>query len=195
MGVVPADKAGVGSAVNDATRELGGALGVAVIGSVYASLYHSGLDSTGVTAPALHATAARESIGAAINAARQLGSDGDRLLATCEARVLRRLPRRLPGRLRRPVRGSDLRRSGPAVEARTRCSDARLTWTAIATTCDEFRRRAEQVPLGPPDPPVGTRDRRDRCHTTDVELVNQASAVSGGGGVGGSERARRPPGS
>ena len=39
MGVVPKAKAGVGSAVNDATRLLGGTLGVAVIGSVYASLY------------------------------------------------------------------------------------------------------------------------------------------------------------
>jgi hypothetical protein len=38
IGVVPRAKAGVGSAVNDATRLLGGTLGVAVIGSVYASL-------------------------------------------------------------------------------------------------------------------------------------------------------------
>ena len=45
MGVVPKAKAGVGSAVNDATRLLGGTLGVAVIGSVYASLYASRLTS------------------------------------------------------------------------------------------------------------------------------------------------------
>ena len=37
MGVVPKEKAGIGSAVNDATRELGATLGVAIIGSVYAS--------------------------------------------------------------------------------------------------------------------------------------------------------------
>ena len=43
MGVVPRAKAGVGSAVNDTTRLLGGTLGVAVIGSVYASLYSSRL--------------------------------------------------------------------------------------------------------------------------------------------------------
>src|SRR4051794_32761221 len=43
MGVVPRAKAGVGSAVNDATRLLGATLGVAVIGSVYASLYASEL--------------------------------------------------------------------------------------------------------------------------------------------------------
>src|SRR5205823_6872163 len=45
MGAVPKAKAGVGSAVNDATRLLGGTLGVAVIGSVFASLYASRLTS------------------------------------------------------------------------------------------------------------------------------------------------------
>jgi hypothetical protein len=39
LGVVPKEKAGIGSAINDASRLLGGTLGVAVIGSVYASLY------------------------------------------------------------------------------------------------------------------------------------------------------------
>src|SRR4029079_10136496 len=42
-GVVPTAKAGIGSAVNDATRLLGSTLGVAVIGSVYASLYNNRL--------------------------------------------------------------------------------------------------------------------------------------------------------
>jgi len=39
MGAVSMRQAGVGSAVNDSTRLLGGTLGVAVIGSIYASLY------------------------------------------------------------------------------------------------------------------------------------------------------------
>jgi hypothetical protein len=43
MGVLPAEKAGVGSAVNDTTRELGGTLGVAVVGSVFASVYGAAL--------------------------------------------------------------------------------------------------------------------------------------------------------
>jgi hypothetical protein len=34
MAAVPVSKAGVGSAMNDTTRELGGALGVAVLGSI-----------------------------------------------------------------------------------------------------------------------------------------------------------------
>jgi hypothetical protein len=43
LSVLPPAKAGVGSAVNDATREAGGTLGVAIIGSVYTSLYASRL--------------------------------------------------------------------------------------------------------------------------------------------------------
>ena len=40
MGAVPRERAGVGSAMNDTTRQFGGALGVAVFGSVLASRYH-----------------------------------------------------------------------------------------------------------------------------------------------------------
>ena len=43
MGAVPPEQAGQGSAVNDATREVGGTLGVAVIGSVFASVYATAL--------------------------------------------------------------------------------------------------------------------------------------------------------
>ncbi|WP_148616072.1 MFS transporter [Nocardioides rubriscoriae] len=43
--VLPPARAGVGSAVNDATRELGGTLGVAVVGSLFASLYGDSLAS------------------------------------------------------------------------------------------------------------------------------------------------------
>ncbi|WP_040699125.1 MFS transporter [Nocardia vinacea] len=43
MLVLPASRAGVGSAVNDATRELGSTLGVAVIGSVFSSIFGSRL--------------------------------------------------------------------------------------------------------------------------------------------------------
>lgn len=39
MGVVRPEQAGAGSAVNDATRQVGGTLGVAVIGSVFSTLY------------------------------------------------------------------------------------------------------------------------------------------------------------
>ncbi|GCA97820.1 MFS transporter [Mycolicibacterium sp. NCC-Tsukiji] len=39
MGTLSVDRAGVGSAVNDTTREFGGTLGVAIVGSVFASVY------------------------------------------------------------------------------------------------------------------------------------------------------------
>jgi EmrB/QacA subfamily drug resistance transporter len=48
LSVLSPAKAGVGSAVNDATREAGGTLGVAIIGSVYASLYTSSLRHSAV---------------------------------------------------------------------------------------------------------------------------------------------------
>jgi hypothetical protein len=43
MSAVPTRRAGAGSATNDATRELGAALGVAVLGSLAASKFSSGL--------------------------------------------------------------------------------------------------------------------------------------------------------
>jgi EmrB/QacA subfamily drug resistance transporter len=77
MGVVPRDKAGVGSAVNDATRLLGGTLGVAIIGSVYASLYSSRLThSLPAALPGSLAHAAHDSVGAALAVANGLGNSG-----------------------------------------------------------------------------------------------------------------------
>ena len=48
MSAVPLSKAGVGSAVNDTTRELGGALGIAVFGSLVNSAYRANVDLGGV---------------------------------------------------------------------------------------------------------------------------------------------------
>jgi EmrB/QacA subfamily drug resistance transporter len=50
MGSLSIDKAGVGSGVNDTTRELGGTLGVAIVGSVFASVYSNRLGSDAVLA-------------------------------------------------------------------------------------------------------------------------------------------------
>ncbi len=50
MGSLSADKAGVGSAVNDTTREFGGTLGVAIVGSVFASVYSSRVGSASALA-------------------------------------------------------------------------------------------------------------------------------------------------
>jgi EmrB/QacA subfamily drug resistance transporter len=47
MGSLPRSKAGVGSAVNDTTRQVGGALGVAIIGSVVSSAYSGDIAALG----------------------------------------------------------------------------------------------------------------------------------------------------
>ena len=74
MGSLPPSKAGVGSAVNDTTREVGGALGVAVLGSALSSVFSSHMAATG--APAV----ARESLGSALAVAHQLpGAAGAQL--------------------------------------------------------------------------------------------------------------------
>jgi EmrB/QacA subfamily drug resistance transporter len=84
MGSVPRERAGVGSAVNDTTRQLGGVLGVAVIGSILVSRYDSRVDA--VALPASARSAARSSIGAALRVADQLGGDaGRRLVAAARA--------------------------------------------------------------------------------------------------------------
>jgi EmrB/QacA subfamily drug resistance transporter len=66
MSSLPLGKAGVGSAVNDTTRELGGALGVAVLGSVLASIYHSHLHVGGLGLSTERAAAAAASLGSAL---------------------------------------------------------------------------------------------------------------------------------
>jgi EmrB/QacA subfamily drug resistance transporter len=72
MGVVPRAKAGVGSAVNDATRLLGTTLGVAVIGSVYASLYANRLTTElAAGVPGRLARTAHSSVGAALEVAHR----------------------------------------------------------------------------------------------------------------------------
>ena len=73
MAAVPEADAGIGSAVNDVSRELGGALGIATIGSVVSSLYRSNIDTALVgIVPAEVAEVAAESVGVAKVAAQAL---------------------------------------------------------------------------------------------------------------------------
>ena len=70
LSVLPAAKAGVGSAVNDATREAGGTLGVAVIGSIFTSLYAGHLGGTSFAhLPAAATAAGQDSVAAALHIA------------------------------------------------------------------------------------------------------------------------------
>jgi hypothetical protein len=81
MGAISRRKAGVGSAVNDSTRLVGGTLGVAVIGSVYASVYGSRLTGTlPAGLPGRVTALAHQSVGAAYAAAGKITALGHPIL-------------------------------------------------------------------------------------------------------------------
>lgn len=72
MSSLPVGKAGVGSAVNDTTREGGGAVGIAVLGSLLHMSYRSSLDSHLEGLPEETADVAREGIGSALRVATEM---------------------------------------------------------------------------------------------------------------------------
>ncbi len=72
MMAVPARRAGAGSAMNDASRELGAALGIAVLGSVAASRYNSRITHLLTGLSPANRSAARSSIAGALHVADQL---------------------------------------------------------------------------------------------------------------------------
>lgn len=81
MTSLPQNRAGVGSAVNDTTREVGGALGIAVVGSVLASVYRSNFTAADSLPEPLRGLA-RDNIGAASQVARrQFANDPSALTA------------------------------------------------------------------------------------------------------------------
>ena len=88
MATVPAHQAGAGSAVNDTIREVGGALGVAIVGSVTAALYGNHLTRVLVAhhAPPAALHVATTSIAAAdIVGTRIGGATGDALVAAAHS--------------------------------------------------------------------------------------------------------------
>ncbi len=83
MGSLPLARAGVGSAVNDTTRQVGGAVGVAVIGSIFSSLYGSKVVSAlrgRVPASVVHN--AKQQLGNALQAATHLPGAAARSFVT-----------------------------------------------------------------------------------------------------------------
>jgi EmrB/QacA subfamily drug resistance transporter len=80
MGSLPLAKAGVGSAMNDTTRMVGGALGVAVIGSVLSSAYGSAMEPVVNNMPPAAAAAAGDSVGAALEVAQRAGPTAGELV-------------------------------------------------------------------------------------------------------------------
>jgi hypothetical protein len=75
VGSLPLAKAGVGSAVNDVTREVGGALGIAVAGSIVATVYRTA-DFVDTIPNEQAREVAGESIGQALAVARNALDNG-----------------------------------------------------------------------------------------------------------------------
>jgi len=71
---LPRAKQGVASAMNDVSRELGSALGIAILGSLFNSGYRSAVGDAAAALPPEAAHAVEESAGAAFSLASQLGS-------------------------------------------------------------------------------------------------------------------------
>jgi EmrB/QacA subfamily drug resistance transporter len=88
MASLPPSRAGVGSAVNDTVREFGGALGVAVIGSVAATSYASSMGRQLDRFPELTATdrsLIRNNVGAAIDVSHRLGGSGNEIASAARS--------------------------------------------------------------------------------------------------------------
>lgn len=79
-GSLPVEEQGVASALNDTVRELGTALGVALIGSVLSATYSSSVADAAAGLPPEAGHAVEEGIGGAVAVAGQMGPQGDGLL-------------------------------------------------------------------------------------------------------------------
>jgi len=78
VGSVGPDRQGVASAMNDTTREVGSALGIAIMGSVFSSRYRAGLPDLS-RLPTHAADAVQHSAAAGLQTASQLGVQGAEL--------------------------------------------------------------------------------------------------------------------
>jgi len=78
---LPPAKQGVASAMNDTTREIGSALGVALLGSMYSSAYADSVDDSLANLPAEGAHAVSESAAAGLEVAGQVGGEAGAQLA------------------------------------------------------------------------------------------------------------------
>ena len=83
MGAIPAAKSGIGSAMNDTTRELGNALGVALLGSLINSTYLAGVEDVKTLLPQMTSEALKSissGIQTAHTVAENLGGEAGALV-------------------------------------------------------------------------------------------------------------------
>ena len=88
MSALPREKAGVGSAVSNTMRQIAGALGLAVLGSVLAAVYRDRIDGAAGSLPDPVREAATESIAGAYAAAELLGPAGADLVSAADTAFL-----------------------------------------------------------------------------------------------------------
>jgi predicted MFS family arabinose efflux permease len=77
---LPAEKQGVASALNDTSRELGGAVGIALLGSVLSAGYRAAMEPAVAGLPPELAEPASEGIGSAFAVAAQAGEQGPMII-------------------------------------------------------------------------------------------------------------------
>ena len=82
--MLPADEQGVASALNDTTREVGGAVGVALLGSILTAGYRASIESSLTGLPGEVVDVAGEGIGSAMAVARDAGADGPVIIAAAQ---------------------------------------------------------------------------------------------------------------
>jgi EmrB/QacA subfamily drug resistance transporter len=96
MGSLPLAKAGVGSAMNDTTRQVGGALGVAILGSIFSSAYATHIAASLAGLPAATAAAATSSVGAALAIGAKIGgAQGAEIAASARSSFIHAMDRGL----------------------------------------------------------------------------------------------------
>jgi len=81
---LPPSKQGVASAVNDTAREVGGALGIAILGSAFNTAYRSGITDHLGGLSAQDATNAREAPALSFDVANHLGDNGHGLIVATQ---------------------------------------------------------------------------------------------------------------
>jgi len=81
MQALPREKAGSASALSNTFRQVGGALGIAVLGSVLSAAYRSGIEDKLTLLPPAARHTAGESIEATLGVAARMGARGEALIA------------------------------------------------------------------------------------------------------------------
>ena len=139
------DKQGVASALNDTVREIGAAMGLALIGSVLNSRFRTNITDLANTYPAETAARIKEGIGGALSTAAQLGPDGQPLVTAARRRLRRRHETRPPHR-RQPRRHR--RRLHRMDRPPTPPTDQRDTSANLSSNPPTSRKRETHLPAG-----------------------------------------------